>query len=253
MGIWGKGIKPALCALGLVITVAAHGAESRTQYDYDIAQGIVTQTDPNNRRVQYHYNDVNQLVKTVLLDAPATPTYTYEYDATDQITRITAPGAVALGAEQKFGYDLLDRLESIHDFGQAQPLLRFAYDHQDRLTWITYPDNSQVCYEYDPDGRIATVGRVPRTVTATHCAVSGVERTTYAYDAQGRLSTRTYPNGIQSTWVYDSATGLLKSLGHKTGATLIYSDTYTYYPGSRLYQSITRATPAGSATTTYLI
>lgn len=247
MSILGKGINLVLGALSL-FTVAAHSVESRTRFDYDLPGNITTRTDPNGHRSQYHYDDVNRLTKIVLPDAPNTPTYSYTWDLTDQLERIAGPDG-----ETRYTYDDLDRLDSVYDFGQAQPLLRFAWDHQDRPTWITYPDNSQTCYEYDPDGRITAVGRAPRTLSPAHCASPGVERIVYQYDAQGRLIRRAYPNGLESYISYDPATGLIKTAGQRKTATgeLISSDTYAYYPNSRLYQSLTRATPTGSQTTQY--
>jgi RHS repeat-associated protein len=69
---------------------------------------------------------------------------------------------------------------------------------------------------------------------------------------KGHLATRTYPNGIKSYWDYDTTTGQLKETGHKqANGALIYSDTFTYYPGTSLYQTISHTTPQGVTTTSY--
>jgi len=43
-------------------------------------------------------------------------------------------------------------------------MLAFDYDHQDRLTKITYPDNGEACYQYDPDGGLFG-NRLKETIT----------------------------------------------------------------------------------------
>ena len=231
--------------LALSIATASHAVVYDTRYSYDTPNGVVTKTDPNGNQLQYRYNRVNRLTEIKLLNAPGQPAYGYEYDATNQLSRITYPGG-----EQKFDYDDFDRLAFITDFSQPAPLLAFAYDHRDRITWITYPGNGAVCYEYDPDGRITRVGRV-LSGAGTVCSAAD-EKTDYTYDSKGRLSGVSYPNGIQRYLTYDNNTGQVKETGYrKSNGTLIYSDTFAYLPGTILYQSITRATATTISTTRY--
>lgn len=238
-----KRVKLFTCLVSVgFLTGAAeiHAAVSTTAYDYALQAGTVTVTDANNKRLRQYYDDVNRLSQVELLDATGVPSFTFEYDETDQIERITYPGG-----EQRFRYDEFDRLQSLTDFG-IPDLLNFSYDHQDRLTGITYGSNGSVCYQYDPDGRLTRVGRIPAGQTAAHCGAANVEKTDYTYDIKGRLKTRTYPNGIQSYWDYDPDTGLLKELGHKRAdGSLIYSDTFFYVPNTTLYQRIAHTTAQG--------
>ncbi|MDH5693424.1 MAG: RHS repeat-associated core domain-containing protein [Gammaproteobacteria bacterium] len=243
--------KTSACQLSIVSFFAllvgtAHATISTTTYDYDIPNGTTTITDPNNKRAKYHYDAINQLTKIEYLDSPGVPTFDYFYDATNQLERITYPGG-----EQIYGYDDLDRLETIKDFGQTFPLLAFRYDHRDRITWITYPDGGEVCYEYDGDSRITRVGRVVAGTTASICD-EAVEKTDYGYDNRGRLSTLRYPNGITTEITYDPTTGKTLSVGHsKASGALIYQDAYTYHLGTNLYETVTRYTSSGKSVTFY--
>lgn len=73
----------------------------------------------------------------------------------------------------------------------------------------------------------------------TVCSAAEVAKIDYAYDAKGRLSTITYPNGVTSFWNYYTDTGRLKEAGHRRGTELIYSDVFEYYPNSPLYKTRT--------------
>lgn len=116
------------------------------------------------------------------------------------------------------------------------------------MIWIVYTgSNGALCYEYDPDGRITRVGRV-FSGAGTVCSAAD-EKTDYGYDAQGRLSTIRYPNGLTGYVQYDEA-GRIRTTGYRrSNGTLLTSDTFEYLPGSRLYASITRTTATESKKT----
>jgi YD repeat-containing protein len=137
----------------------------------------------------------------------------------------------------------------VSDFG-AGALLHFSYDHRDRVTWIVYTgSNGAVCYEYDPDGRITRVGRV-FSGSGTVCSAAD-EKTDYTYDAQGRLRTIKYPNGLTGYVQYD-VLGRISTTGYRrANGTLLTSDTFSYLPGGRLYASITRTTATEVYQTAY--
>lgn len=231
----------------LTASASLLAATYSSTYSYDVPNGKVIKTNPNGQRLEYTYNAVNKLTELKLLDASDAPSFTYAYDLTDQLEKISYPGG-----EQIYAYDDFDRLKSIKDFGQTNPMLAFAYDHQDRITWITYPDGSEVCYEYDPDGRMTRVGRILPPGGATVCSGAD-EKTNFFYDAKGRLATVNYPNGIEKFQTYNSTTGQIASVGYRrqTGGDLIYSDTFAYVSNSTLYDTVTRTTPAGIQITDY--
>jgi len=216
----------------------------------NIDAGTVTVTNPNQQTLKYSYDDVDNLTG-ISIGAEASPSYSYQYDATDQLTKIIYPGG-----EQTYTIDpYFDRVTEVYDFGQTNPMLLFEYDHKHRITWITYPgDNAanatQVCYEYDADGRLTRVGR-SYTTNAGICN-NAEEKTDYSYDALGRLETITYPKYIVGFRSYHPDTGLLKSAGYKrTNGTLLYSDVFEYVHGSALYKTVTRHTSTDKKTTHY--
>ncbi len=224
----------------------ALGSIATTEYSYDISAGTVTRTEPTGNRIKTHYDAINRLSKIELLDSTNIPTYNFYYDLTSQLERITSPEG-----ETIFGYDTFDRLQSITDFGEAAPILRFSYDHKDRLTWIVYPGNGRVCYQYDADGRLTRTGRLYENNAGTVCGAAD-EITDYGYDARGRQSGISYPNGISRSIAFSSLTGQIEEVSYKNAnGGLLFSDRYEYVPASRLYKSITHTTAVSRGTTYY--
>jgi len=228
--------------------VQIHAAISTTSYSYNIPANSTTKTNPDLTKIKKIYDNVNRLDTLQLIGADniVSETFNFTYDLTDQVTNITGSSG-----ETIFGYDDFDRLTSIKDFGSAGDLLTFAYDHKDRLTWITYPGNGRVCYQYDPDGRLTRVGRVYQDNTALICSGAD-EITNYSFDNRGRLIKVLLPNGIERLLDYDNTTGQLNAFSYKNAnGRLIYRDTFKYVPGSSLYFSITRTTPTEQSATYY--
>ncbi|MFG6195093.1 DNRLRE domain-containing protein [Nonomuraea sp. JJY05] len=96
------------------------------------------------------------------------------------------------------------------------------YDTFGRIASVTDADNNTSTTTYTVDGQIATVndgkglttytyngtdaaGRSERRGLPTKIEASGVGAFAAAYDAGGRLSVQTYPNGLSATYKYDNA------------------------------------------------
>jgi len=96
-----------------------------------------------------------------------------------------------------YSYDALRRLtQAVQDAGGSDPATadattRYAYDHGDRLTRVTDPNNGTTTYAYDDLGNLVTQVS-PDTGT-----------TRFTHDAAGRLATLTYPSGARVHYRYD--------------------------------------------------
>ncbi len=94
-----------------------------------------------------------------------------------------------------YSYDSLDRLVS-----EATPegTLTYSYDAAGNVASMksSNANGISVAYGYDQLNRLSTVvdNNLPQ----------GQNATTYAYDPVSNLTTVTYPNGLQSTFAYDS-------------------------------------------------
>jgi YD repeat-containing protein len=91
-----------------------------------------------------------------------------------------------------YTYDTMDRLTA-----KATPegTLNYNYDaagHVSRI-WSSNTNGASMAYSYDDLNRLSTV---------TDNRTGGV--TSYSYDSANNLGTVTYPNGVQSTFAYDT-------------------------------------------------
>jgi YD repeat-containing protein len=143
---------------------------SLTQFQY-ATNGELTQiTDPLNNVTKLTYNSVG-LIATIT-DAQQNVT-TYQYDTRGNRTAVIDP------------------------INGASHPTSFAYDLMNRLTGITYPDNSTVSFTYDVRGR---------RITATD---QNNKTTTYTYDDADRLTAVTDPATNTTQYAYDTEDNLL--------------------------------------------
>ncbi len=172
--------------------------------------------------VTYAYDDLGRLTR---IARQGEPPVAYAYDSLDRLTRL----AVGDFYSVEYQYDHLNRL-----VGMKTPLGRIRYDYLTgqgqvvrtlpnglRTTWkytsegrlgqlthgfsgrhdgAQYQDLADYRYQYDPDGRIASVDERSK---------AGEFRRHFQYDTVGRLVRSKGPRGVQYVYGYDRA-------GHRT-------------------------------------
>jgi len=93
----------------------------------------------------------------------------------------------------------------------------YTYDTMDRLTAKATPDGT-LNYTYDGAGHVVSIASsntngasmsytydsLNRLSTVVDNRLSGSNTTTYSYDDASNVGTVTYPNGVQSTFAYDT-------------------------------------------------
>jgi RHS repeat-associated protein len=145
-----------------------HDAQAQLwNYTYTALGQIKTVTDPLTNVTTYNYDTTNRL--STIVDANSITVLTLTYDADDRVqTRTDSQGYV----------------------------LTYAYDNIDRVTKITYPDNTTDLYDY-------TFQSGPLAGTQSLELRKHTDRlgrvTTYAYDADQRLTSVTEPTSGTST------------------------------------------------------
>ena len=144
------------------------GADGQTwNYTYDTVGQLATVTDPNSGVTTYNYDSTGRL--STVVNANSDTVLTLTYDSADRIqTRTDSEGYT----------------------------LTYAYDNIDRVTSITYPDGTTDQYNYNfLSGPYAgTASLELRQYTDRLGRV-----TTYAYDADRRLTSVTEPTSGTST------------------------------------------------------
>jgi RHS repeat-associated protein len=152
----------------------------------------------------------------------------YGYDSGNKnLIQVQEPGGTCPPSTRKLcwtlSYDSLSRVTSVID-GNGNTTT-YTIDPMDRVTKITYQDNSMIQYTYDNDGNVTQ--RVDNTGTATY-TFDALNRATrevypgdggtysYTYDGPGNLTSFTSPQGT-TNYGYDAA-DRLTSLSEPTGS-----------------------------------
>jgi YD repeat-containing protein len=146
-------------------------------------------------------------------------------------TRIQGLGAVNAGGvtlqDLSFSFDPLGHLDVYTDLGRDFSL-DHAYDPLDRLTDVAsslYPQD----YDYDPIGNLTRRGGVDLTYadpTRPHAVSATSDGTTYAYDANGNLTTKVLTGGQVVTYTYDAENRLTQVVSDAGSSLLTTSFVY---------------------------
>jgi large repetitive protein len=194
-----------------------------TQYDYDANGNQTVIIDPLGRRTEMKYDDKNQLLETILPDATPNdlsdnPRVRYSYDASgNKLSIIDQDGDATLYSynSQKLPTGMVlpdDTPDNLLDNADID----VAYTSAGWLKTLV-KNGIRTEFEHDAVGRI-TLTRVIRDgqafETRTTYDANGnkiaetdpLNRTTrYTYDAVGRLTSTTYPDGTSTSTVYNYA------------------------------------------------
>lgn len=200
------------------------------QNTYDVADRLITVTDPNGNTTNYSYDDLGNLesesspdtgLTQVTYDAAgnlATKTdakgqvVSYTYDAANRLLSVDAPGTAddlvytydsctnGTGRLCSNNADGIITAYSYDGFGNvtAHQGIGYSYDNVNRLATITYPSGAVVTYQYNAAGQVSGV-QLTRGPTTQNIA----NNTTYL--PFGPVSGLTYGNGKILSQTFDSA------------------------------------------------
>ncbi|MFL7963374.1 RHS repeat protein [Pseudomonas kielensis] len=180
-----------------------------TTYGRDIAGNMTTKKVGTSGLTSYTYDALDRLVKTTY--PSATPAVTNTYNKDSKLLTSTASGG-----NRSFAYDAAGNLiqESLALDGRFFTA-KYAYDGNDQLSSITYPQSGRVV-SYSPDA----LGR-PTTVSGY---VTNVK-----YWPSGLIQSITYSSGAVSTYGQNARLWPSSFSTLRTGTAGVYlSSTYTY-------------------------
>ena len=265
----------------VIYTYDAHGRQSKiidarsgmTTLTYNDGDQVVSVTAPppgtgqSAPVTQYEYNEMGQVLRTVLPDGSAV---TNSYDLRGQKLLVAGSGMYPTG----YGYDSQGRLLSLtnwSDFASGSGARVTHWYYNGYRGWLTnkvYPNNDSIGYIYTPSGRLQQRigGRVATTYsynplgdlasvnysdgTTTPASTFGYDRrglvygvtngstvTLREFNSQGVMITERYVGGVQDGLIVSNR---LNTLGQLTGVmlwqnnTLVSSTGYGYDSASRL-------------------
>lgn len=238
-------------AMGNVTKITNPNNAVSTQ-SYDALGRLVTQVDPNNASTTYVYDGQNRLIKVTdarnlstlyTLDGLGNQLGLTSPDTGSTTTTVDLGGNVltrtdAKGQTTSYSYDVLNRITRIvyHDGKAVNYIYDAGNNAKGRLTQIT-DDNGSIQYTYDARGRVLSETRV---ITVNSTPPSQVTSTTaYQYDALGRLSQLTYPNGRRLNYTRDSLGRITQIDTAKDGvnATILSQVVYRPFGGVQSYSN----------------
>lgn len=199
------------------------------QWVYDDADRVLSETTPAGV-VRYSYNGAGQVASMTAADrtpvnygydlagrlntiTQGTETFTYAYDALSRIASLQRPNGIV----SAFGYDAVNRLIRLtHAKGQNQPVedLRYSYNLDDEIQSVASLATAQLLpvarthNTADAANRITQAGDASFAFDALGQTTSRTEAqgaTNYSWDARGRLTRATLPNGQTVEYGYDAA------------------------------------------------
>ena len=204
-------------------------------FSYDAVGHIISATDASGKVTAYTYDSVGRRVKRVDRNGGATA---YTYDADSSITSETLPDA----SQTTYTYDALERPATITNPAES---IHYTYNAMGAVTsQATTPNGGSglpsvtLSYTYDPAGAQLSEAGPDGTTTYAYDADSRLTTLTapgsqtygFGYDAAGRLSSETRPDGVADTLAYDAA-GDLTGRTSRLGATVVAQANYTYDAG----------------------
>lgn len=198
-------------------------------YAYDQNGNLTRRVTPNGDIIDYEYDKLNRLTYIYYPDG-STVSYTYD----DKGNRTTMEDNTGVAT---FEYDGHNRLTAAY-FPNINPVI-YSYDKSGNIVRIEYPDQSAVNYAYNSDNKLINV-------------IDSNGTTNYSYyNDTGLLHTKTLPNNVITTYVYDGAKRVTDVDNRGPGGALISAYHYIYDPNGNITSS-SETTTDGTKITTYI-
>ena len=157
------------------------------RYTYDANGNLASQTDAKNQVINYTYDQLDRALTENATEA----IYTYD-SGTNAIGKVSS--IVTANLRKDFGYDILGNLIQEKKTIDGIPYItNFTYDLAGNILNLTYPDGTQVTYNYTNAGQINGVKKAGTDV------VSNMD-----YAPTGTPTIIAYANGVTTTNTYDA-------------------------------------------------
>ena len=246
-----------------------HSAGRSVLFERDDEERITRITDPDGNEIVYTYDDDGNLVAVTDRDEN---TSHFGYNYTHGLLEIEDPnGNVPVrnefddagrlvatvdsdGNRMEFARDIDARQELVYD--RLGNLTIYYYDEFGNVTKITDADNHDTDYTFDEFGNLLTkVNYLGQQMENTFTDEGRIETrrqfwqtapTSYTYDEEGRILSRTDPSGLVETRTYDDDGNLL-TVGDNTGRLA----EYTYLSNGRIQTKTIHVAEGVAATWTY--
>jgi RHS repeat-associated protein len=196
-------------------------------YQYDNEGHVTATTGPDGKTIRYAYNrNCDLLSKTY----PDETRNTVTYGAVGQPNAVGRVISVKDAAGKvQFAYDARGRVIQHKRYVALKKktyVTGYAFDSDDRLVALTYPDGFAVKYGYDALGNVNSVVDSSGRVVANN----------FTYTPSGRLTGLQYGNGAASSYGYDVLDRMVSLQSTSPNGTAFQNLAYTYDADSNLTQ-----------------
>jgi YD repeat-containing protein len=199
---------------------------------------MVRRTLPDNLGEEMTYDDAGTLRSRKDFAGRVTA---FEYNQANRLIRVTRPDASTVS----FTHTPTGRRKTVTD---SRGTTLWSYDARDRVQELTYPDGRRLTYAYDASGsRTELTAHMAGQVLTTRFTYDALGRLDqvidprgrvydHGYDANGNRTELLYPNGIETTYVYDGLNRLKELATRRTPVgEVLQSYVYTLGPaGNRI-------------------
>jgi RHS repeat-associated protein len=184
------------------LTNIVYAASDKEAFQYDAVGNLTNYITRAGQAIRFTYDAANRLTKKEYVGAG--DVYDFSYDAANELTQAVWRVSTTTNSIVRFQYDKAGRVINETQIIGSAPArsVGYAYRTGTLLRTLTYPDGSQLDYEFDDSGRFRYIFQGESTVVG------------YDYDSAGRRTQRTLENGTFTQYEYD-ASGQLTNLVHK--------------------------------------
>ncbi len=208
-----------------------------TTWEYTNAGDVKAEVDPLGRRLEYAYNNARE--PSPRTDARGIAT-TYNYDGVGRVTNRVYPTR-----SETYTYDAVGR-RVLSRWGSDTNHERYTYDSAGRtLTYFQAWVSDTCAYGYDTDGRLASrAGPFGETAVFNRDAQGRLASLSsfagsfsWTFDAAGRPTGMTRPNGISTAFAYENV-GRISRIRHDSGINAVLDILYTYDSGGQIVTQV---------------
>ena len=201
---------------------------SRTSWEHDLHGRVTKEIRANGAEYDYTYESAMSRLETVT--DPRDIVTTFEYFGDNRLKKKSFSDTTP---QIPFTYDYLGRLSTA---ANGTDTLSWTYDRSSRvLSEASTKNSSTVSYTYDPVGNRRTTSLNGTPFNAydydgalrLEAITRGPNVFSFDYDAASRRTNLIYPNGITTTYAFDTESRLQR-LTAKLGTTVVTDFQYTY-------------------------
>jgi len=232
-----------------------------TSFQYDELSNLISQKDANNHITRFQHDQMGRRTQRTL---PLGMSEKLSYDRVGNlISRTDFNGFTTI-----FRYDLMNRLvqkspdprrgesQILLSYNQsslrtnmmdASGLTEYKYDMRDRLTQKATPQGTLI-YTYDAAGNVISVRSLNTNGVSIAYHWDAVNRltnvvdhrlgaTVYSYDVSGDLKTVVYPNGLKTTFGYNTLKWKTNTLITGSSGSILASYRYQLLPTGQRFSA----------------